>query len=331
MAKISIAVFEGGSVGLCLAAHFAKAGARVFLLVRQTSIEAILGKPIAVTGLLGDHLVSAGAYSVCDADAPPDEVLGCDMLVMTTKAYDLDKALRPFVEKARCPPILLLQNGMGAGEIARRAVGPNVAVYTSAMMIGMARQTRTSVVVTAQSSPILCGSLLGDTEEPLRDVLRVAEQGFVPMAHDPSIRETISFKLLFNSCMNPTGALTGQTYGELLDNPESREFIVGLADETLAAYAQAFDYRPADSGQHYVEEVLSKLIFPRAQDHRSSMLQDLQAGRKTEIDFLNGAIIRLADDAGLPSVRHESITQLIKACEASKAFSHQGHSSLEAR
>ena len=97
----------------------------------------------------------------------------------------------------------------------------------------------------------------------------------VRSAHNPSIRETISFKLLFNSCMNLTGALTGQTYCELLDSPDSRELIVGLADETLAAYAQAFDYRPADSGQHYVEEVLSKIIFPRAQDHRSSMLQDL--------------------------------------------------------
>lgn len=320
MSKFSVAVFGGGSVGLCLAAHFAKAGARVFLLVRQSSIEAISGRPIAVSGLLGDHLVPSEAYTVCDAEAPTDEVLECDMLLMTTKAYDLEKALKPFANKENCPPILLLQNGMGAAEIAREVVGSDVAVYSSAMMIGMVRQSATSVSVTAQSSPILCGSLLGDGEGPLQDMLRVADQGFVPMAHDPSIRETISFKLLFNSCMNPTGALTGQTYGELLDNPESREFIVGLADETLAAYAKAFNYRPAESGQHYVDDVLSKIVFPRAQGHRSSMLQDLQAGRKTEIDFLNGAIMRLADNAGLPSVRHKSISQLIKACEASKAF-----------
>ena len=142
-------------------------------------------------------------------------------------------------------------------------VGPDVPLYSSAMMIGMVRQSPTSVEVTAQSSPILCGSLLGDTEDPLEDMLRVADQGFVPMAHDPSIRETIAFKLLFNSCMNPTGALTGQTYGELLENPASRELIVGLAEETLAAYAKAFDYRPADSGRHYVDDILSKIIFPR--------------------------------------------------------------------
>lgn len=320
MSKISVAVFGGGSVGLCLAAHFAKTGAHVFLLVRQSSIETIRGKPIAVSGLLGNHLIPAEAYTVCDAAAPTDEVLGCDLLVMTTKAYDLKKALSPFAKESRCPAILLLQNGMGAAEIAREVVGPDVAVYSSAMMIGMVRQSPTCVDVTAQSSPILCGSLLGDSEEQLKEVLRVAEPGFVPMAYDPSIRETIAFKLLFNSCMNPTGALTGLTYGELLKNPGSKELIVGLAEETLAACSKAYDYRPADSGQHYVDEVLSKIIFPRGQGHRSSMLQDLQAGRKTEVDFLNGAIIRLADDEGLPSVRHKCISQLIKACEGSKAF-----------
>ena len=140
------------------------------------------------------------------------------------------------------------------------------------------------------------------------------------MAHDQSIRETIAFKLLFNSCMNPTGAITGQTYGGLLEDPNSREFIVGLADETLAAFAEAYDYRPAENGRHYVDETLSQIIFPRSQGHRSSMLQDLQAGRKTEIDFLNGAIIRLADSAGLEAVRHVSITQLVNACQASQTF-----------
>ena len=320
MTEFSVAVFGGGSVGLCLAAHFAKAGARVFLLLRQSSMEAVRGKPIAVSGLLGDHLVPAEAYTICDASAPTDEVLGCDMLVLTTKAIDVEKALQPFANRLRCPPILLLQDGMGSSEIAREVIGSDVPLYSSAMMIGMVRQSPISVEVTAQSSPILCGSLLGDSEEPLKDLLQVAEQGFVPMVQDPSIRETISFKLLFNSCMNPTGALTGQTYGELLENPESRELIVGLADETLATYAKAFDYRPADNGKQYVDDVLAKIVFPRGQGHRSSMLQDLEDGRKTEIDFLNGAIIRLADDAGLPSIRHKSISQLIKASEASKAF-----------
>lgn len=324
MSAFHAAVFGGGSVGLCLAAHFATAGARVSLLVRKGALEALRDAPIEVSGLLGDHSIPAGSIALCDAAAPSDDILRSDMLLLTTKAYDVEAALRPYSGRENSPPILLLQNGMGSAEIARDVMGPDVPVYSTAMMIGMARRSPTQVDVTAQSSPILCGSLLGDDTAPLDRMLSVAEQGFVPMVHDQSIRETIAFKLLFNSAMNPTGATTGQTYGQLLENPDSRELIVGLADEALAAFSSAYEYRPAENGRHYVDETLSSIVFPRSQDHRSSMFQDLQAGRKTEIDFLNGAIIRLAKKEGLAAIRHESIYQLIKACEASSSLRQVG-------
>ena len=321
---LHVAVFGGGSVGLCLAAHFAVAGARVTLLVRQSSLPTLDGRPIRVTGLLGEHTVPAGGVALCDALHPGPDVLAADMLVLTTKAQDVEAALAPFAGAVSCPPVLLLQNGMGSAEIARRVLGPGVPVYSTAMMIGMVRGAPGEVEVTAQASPINCGSLLGDDIAPLDRMLGVAAEGFVPMTYDPDIRETIAFKLLFNCCMNPTGALTGQTYGELLENPDSRALIVGLADEALAAFAAAWDYRPAASGQDYVDGTLDPLIFPRGVKHRSSMLQDLQAGRTTEVDFLTGAIIRLAAEQGLPAPRHDSILSLIRACEASGVLARAG-------
>jgi ketopantoate reductase len=143
------------------------------------------------------------------------------------------------------------------------------------MMIGMVRETPTSMTVSGYASPIKCGGLLGDDPAPLHRLLKVAKSGFVPMEHDPVMHETIAFKLLFNSCMNPTGALTGLTYGELLENPATRALITGLANETLSAFDAVLDYRPAASGQHYVETILDKLVFPAASAHHSSMLQDV--------------------------------------------------------
>lgn len=315
MSDYHMAIFGGGSVGLCLAAHYVKAGARVSILVRKTSLQTLQGQEIGISGLLGEHIISPGQFSLCDADAPGDDTLNADMLALTTKAYDVEGALQPFAKAGRCPPVLMLQNGMGSAEIARHVLGAETPIYSTAMMIGMVRNTPTKIGVTAQSSPIQCGSLLGDDTKPLERMLDLAEDGFIPMIHDPKIRDTISFKLLFNTCMNPTGAITGQTYGELLENQNSRNLITGLADETLAAFAAAYDYRPAESGRHYVDEVLSPIIFPRSQGHKSSMLQDLQVGRKTEIDFLNGAIVRLANQAGLEATRHQSIVDLVKACE----------------
>lgn len=285
-------------------------------MVRERSLQDLYEKEIKVSGLLGDHTISPEALTLCDASHPTEDILKSDMLVVTTKAYDVATALGPFAEKPNCPAVLLLQNGWGAHEIAQEVLGPDILIYSSAMMVGMVRHSPTSVEVTAQSSPILCGSLLGHDTGPLKGFLGFANDGFVPMQFDDEIRKTILFKLLLNSCMNPIGMLTKQSYGELLTNTHSRELIVGLADETLTAFANAYNYRPAENGEQYVDKVLNPLIFPRGQGHHSSMSQDLQAGRKTEIDFLNGAIAKLSKHQGLRAIRHESVIQLIKACEA---------------
>lgn len=316
MSNYRVSVFGGGSVGICLAANFIKAGAEVSLLVRENSIDSLRAQPLAVSGLLGDHEVSAGRVMLCDASNPGEAVLESDMLVLTTKAYDLRAALKPFSDRGICPPLLLLQNGIGPAEIAKRSVGVDVPVYSTAMMIGMSREAPNKVSVTAYSSPIYAGPVLGDDPEPLVKLLDVAKNGFIPMLFDKKIRDTISFKVLFNSCMNPTSAITGKAFGEMLENEETRDLIISLANETLAVFARAYDYHPAKDGKDYVQNILSPIIYPGSRGHRSSMFQDIQAGRRTEIDFLNGAIINLARDNGLSAPQHEAVVNRIKAMEA---------------
>ncbi len=202
MSDYSVAVFGGGSVGLSLATSFATTGAHVSLLVRPSAMDTLRQTPIEVAGLLGDHVVPPERVTLCDADAPTEDVLNSDMLILTTKAYDVETALKPFAAAGNCPPVLLLQNGMGSEDIARRILGPDIPIYSSAMMIGMERHGPAQVEITAQSSPIFCGPLLGDETGPILKLLQVAEAGFVPMALDDAIRDTILFKLLFNSSMN---------------------------------------------------------------------------------------------------------------------------------
>ena len=309
-----VSIIGAGSVGLCLAVHFAKAGAEVTLLARKKSIKTLTGKAFTSSGLLADHASTPGQIHISDADAPDDRALDCDMLVVTTKAFDVAKVLIPYADVASVGAVLLMQNGLGSADLARTALGPSVPIYSTAMMIGMVRRSPTDVEVTAHSSPVLCGPLLSDDDAPLRKMLDVAAGGFVPMERDEKIEDTILFKLLFNSCMNPTGALTGLNYGGLLENPHTRDLIVDLAQEALQAF-HARGYRPAASGQEYVDTILSKIIFPRSAGHKSSMLQDLDAGRITEVDFLNGAIVKLAADAGLTAPKHEAIVSLIHAQE----------------
>lgn len=143
----------------------------------------------------------------------------------------------------------------------------------------------------------------------------VGARGFLPVGHEPNIQHTIFAKLLFNTCMNPTGALIGRNYGDLLENQRSRGLIIHLADETLRVFASSNGYRPAENGRHYVEGTLVPVVIPRAASHRSSMVQDLEAGRRTEIDYLNGAIVRMGREVGIDTPFHQSIVVLIRARE----------------
>ncbi len=317
MQTIHATIVGGGSVGLCLAASLARTDAQVTLLVRSQHVGAVRGKPINVSGRFGEYTISPSDLAVDDAARPSEKSRDCDVLIVATKAYDVAAALRPFAggETRRRPAVVLFQNGLGSAEIARDVMGPDTPVYSTAMMIGMVRDGPTDVRVTAHSSPVWIGALLGDDTERLASFLEVAAAGFVPMELKPEIRDTIYTKVLFNCCMNPTGALTRLTYGGLLQNPHSRALITALADEALDAFAATSGFAPAANGQRYVEDVLNAIVFPRAVEHRSSMVQDLESGRPTEVDFLNGAIVRMGETAGRKTPYHRSVVSLIHACE----------------
>ena len=314
MTKTASTVLGAGSVGLGVAASLALAGQRVTLLTRAASVAALRASSLTVDGLHGAHSLPPGAIAVEDAADPSAAARDCDMLVVTTKTHDIAAALAPFVADGPGPrAVLSMHNGLGASEAIRAALGPLIPVYASAMMIGLERQGLAHVDIKAAASPILTGALLGDPTVQLEHFVASAQGGFLPIRVDPAIRETILFKLLFNTCMNPTGALTGLTYGALVTSPFALGLIERLADETLAVLAVAFGYVPAPTGGVYVRQTLAPAVLARSAGHRSSMLQDLMAGRRTEIDNLNGAIARLGVQHGVPTPTHDALVALVSA------------------
>jgi 2-dehydropantoate 2-reductase len=318
VSTLRMTVIGGGSVGLGFAASFAVAGARVTLMVRSASVEALRTQPVTVAGMLGEHRLEPGRIAIEDTDHPTQACLDCDVLVVTTKAYDVAEALRPYAvpgAPSRPRAVLLMQNGLGSADAARVVLGPDIPIFSTAMLIGLQRHGLNHVSVNAHSGPVRTGSLLGDDAQAIAPMFDVAARGFLPVVHEPNIQHTIFAKLLFNTCMNPTGALIGRNYGELLENQHSRGLIIHLADETLRVFASGNGYRPAENGRHYVEGTLIPVVIPRAASHRSSMVQDLEAGRRTEVDYLNGAIVKMGREVGIDTPFHQSIVALIHARE----------------
>jgi 2-dehydropantoate 2-reductase len=120
-------------------------------------------------------------------------------------------------------------------------------------------------------------------------------------------------KLIFNAATNPVGALTGLTHGRVCEDPALRRLVSGLVDEGKAVASAQGITLDADP-----EELIDHAARPEvAYDHKASMLQDVEARRQTEIDYLNGGVARFGRDHGVPTPLNEAILALVKGLEAS--------------
>ena len=153
---------------------------------------------------------------------------------------------------------------------------------------------------------------------PMAEVDRLADactRGGMPTHAVADARGPQWRKLIFNAATNPIGALTGLTHGRVCEDAGLRRLVSQLVDEGKAvAGAQGIEL-DADP-----EELIDHAARPDvAYDHKASMLQDVEALRQTEIDYLNGGIARFGREHGVPTPLNDAVTALIKGLEAAWA------------
>jgi len=323
MTPLRTTVLGSGSVDLAIAASYAVAGQRVTLLARGAAVPMLRENGIRVTGVCGEHRVEPQRLKVSDAEHPDPDDIACDVLVVATKAHQVGPVLQALMRKvhqagAAPKAVLLLQNGWGSADEARVVLPAGVPVFSSIMMIGIERRSPTHVNVNVQASPVRVGTLFGaapDAAQGMKDAVARGQAGFLPITYDDEIEPAILNKFLFNTCLNAIGAVTRMSYGELVSNAHTRRLITQLADEAIRVIAAERGVALAPDGTGYVEGRLTPFVLPKAAAHRSSMLQDVEAGRRTEIDYLNGAVVRLGGAHALATPSNDALACLVRARE----------------
>jgi 2-dehydropantoate 2-reductase len=317
MKPLRITVLGGGSVGLAVAATYARAGAEVTLLTRGAPVQSLREAGITATGVAGEHHIEPRRLKVSDVEYPDPEDTDCDALILATKAYQVHAALQSLMQSAGAnfapKAVLLLQNGWGSAHEVRDLLPATVAIFSSIMMIGIERRAPTHIHVNVQASPIRVGTLFASADDAMRMAVERGQSGFLPIVYEDNIEAAILNKFLFNSCLNALGALTKMTYGELVGNANTRHLITNLANETIKLVQLERNLKLAASGADYVENFLLPLAIPKGAAHRSSMLQDVEAGKRTEIDYLNGAVVRMGASHGMATPYNDAISGLIRA------------------
>lgn len=302
---MKIAIVGAGAMGSVFGGLLCDAGHEVWLIDTWAEhIDAIRRNGLRVSGASGDRTVRPHATT------DPREPGTADLVIIATKTLATRQAARDAAPLLGSETLLLtLQNGLGNGEaIAAERGSENLIIGTAG---GFGASIQAPGHTHHEGMELIgLGEFGGGESERLERVAAVfRDAGFSVRTH-ADVHTVIWGKLLRNVAANGVAAITGLRSGQIRDNPAAMQIIEHLVREAVAV-AEAKGIRlPYDDPMKIARDFGT--LMPAA---RPSMLQDMLAGRLTEIDALNGAIVRQGAALGIPTPFNESVTLFVQALQ----------------
>jgi 2-dehydropantoate 2-reductase len=303
---VRICIVGCGAVGSIFAANLAQLDdveVWAYDLARE-HVDAINANGLRLSGA-GEVLGTVRATS------DPAELPACDFGIVATKAMHTEPAIAATADAFAAGAVCSVQNGIGNEEV--------LAGHVPRVIRGTTFPAGRIVEPGHVQWDVKGDTTIGPFEPspaPFDQVERLGEactRAGLPTEAVQDARGPQWRKLIFNAATNPVGALTGLTHGRVCEDPALRRLVSGLVDEGKAVAAAQGIELDADP-----EELIDHAAKPEvAYDHKASMLQDVEARRQTEIDYLNGGIVRFGRELGVPAPLNEAILALVKGLEAS--------------
>ena len=285
-----------GALGCLFGALLQIAGFDVVFVARGKQLEA-LRKSLKISGILNTEL------KVYATNKPED----ADITFVTVKAYDTENVARLLAEVN--PGIVCsLQNGVGNEEILQKYCKKVLGGVTSygANLIDYGH------INYAGEGYTYIGELDGKISDEAKTVVEVLRSAKIKAEVVSDIVFRIWAKTVVNSAINPLTALLKVKNGEIVRNTYLWNIAKRVAEEGMEVLKKmGFEFDA-------VKEV--KRVAEMTANNRSSMLQDIERGKKTEIDYINGAIVKKGKELGIDCCVNEVLVNLIKSLEEKVIF-----------
>ncbi len=316
---LKIAVIGAGAIGGTTAAFLAEAGYDVELVCKYDSIVKKAKQGLKIVGVKGEHVIKMSAVKEVE------ELSGKkDFILVATKSYDMPETCQRALKFADKDTLFVaMQNGIPMDAMAavvgeERTVGCVIGYGATMLEYGVLEVTSFGdyIIGMKENSPKL---------DELKTALSTAFNTHI----SENILSELYSKLIVNSCITALGVLSGLYLGEMLKIKHVRDIflkimceavdVANALDLKLPPYAGKLDYykmTDLSSGLKRVKAHLTiRVVGIKYRRLKSSSLQSLERGRKTEIDFFNGYIADKADEMGVPAPMNNAITQMVKEIE----------------
>lgn len=301
-----VCVIGCGAVGSLFAANLAQLdGVEVWAYdLDAAHVAAINERGLRLSGA-GD--VVGGVRATADASTLPR----CDFGIVATKAVHTEAAVAACAHAFTGGAVCSVQNGLGNEEAIAR--------YVKRVVRGTTFPAGRIVEPGHVRWDVRGDTTLGPFEPSpaslaeIERLARACSQAGMPTHAVADARGPQWRKVIFNAASNPLGALTGLSHGRVCERSDLRALVSRLVDEGKAvadAQGIVLDRDPEELIDHAAQPGI-------AFDHKASMLQDIEARRPTEIDYLNGGIARIGRELGIATPTNDAMTALIKGLEAS--------------
>lgn len=311
---MQILIIGAGSLGLLYAAYLAKNNE--ITVVCSDRIANVLQKSgLTIEEFSGEelHISNLRVFSKSDQinHIPDLSIQNYDICIIATKVYDLVRVLSDYeVVISNTPLLCLMQNGLGNEEFAIQKF-PNKILYRIITSNGALMKDFGKVVHTGRGKTILCQMNPPENSKnkdpPITSIFHELEIAQFQPEISPQPLETVWRKALINIGINAFGALTGLPNGKLVEVQALSSLITATVTEAIQI-AQKMGIPLVDQF-NYTQSVFD--VIEATAKNRNSMLQDIEKGKSTEINFLNGKIVGYAKKLGLQVPLNEMLSSLI--------------------
>ncbi|MBX3347678.1 MAG: 2-dehydropantoate 2-reductase [Nitrospira sp.] len=294
-----ILMVGAGSVGGFFGARLARTNPNVSFLLRPKTLAAVKQNGLTIRSADGTFTVKPQAAT--DARELPRP----DLIVLGVKAYDLDDVLNQIEPVLTDQTVILtLQNGIDTEDrlLARLqrdcVVGGVAYIYSKIAEPG--------VIDHYKKGAVAIGEFMGYESDRLLKIRDVFASANIPCHLSKDIRRSKWEKMCWNCVFNPITVLIDDHVARALDHPEMTGVIRQIVGEVAAISAAMKVPLPLDMPERVVKAT------QEIRDIHTSMYDDWKAGRRTEIDYLNGFIVQKGRELGIPTPVNEALTAMIK-------------------
>lgn len=303
---MKVCVLGAGALGCSIGGTLAEAGSEVYLIdVWQAHVDAINSGGLRMQDGSSERAVKVRAATDCRGIGP------ADLVIVLVKSFHTREAIEAAATIVGDHTVVMsLQNGLGHEDILADVVGRRRVIagktYVGGVLLGPGQ-----VIASTKGKDTHIGELDGSLSERVRAIAAEFKRAGLDTVVSPNIVGTIWDKLLINVA---TGALSGITrlpYGGLYAVPEVR-------DCAFAAVAEAIAVAEASGVKLSIREpqqAWTKAAQGLPPEFKTSMLQSLEKGASTEIDFINGSVVRWGEKCNVPTPVNRSLVACIKGIE----------------